>query len=162
MKLSRATLLSLSLAVALVAALLAATSASAGGAVAKWLALGHFSNRGACPVEGEARAPPMGPWLKWRPFVAVEVSEEFKERVVSIATSDPDVSSLIDGGYVVSAVKPIIKLTVSGDGTVTARASSAVLVLRKNGEGRALVQVDVDQGKVVRIVVCTVKVVERA
>lgn len=152
-------LLGLALAIALAAAVLSASAASAQGFAVKWLPL----QRSNGPLDNAvAKAPPA--CFKWRGLWRfVEVSEEFRERVVGVASQDPDVKSLLDEGYQVVDVRPVIKLVVSGDGTVTAKAPSAVLTLRKeDGGGRAFVWVDVEQGKVVKVVVCTVKVIEKA
>ena len=78
----------------------------------------------------------------------VEVSEEFEAKVVNIAKNDSDVQTLISEGYNVTSVRPIIKTVVEADGSVTMKATSAVLMLEKKATGRASVWVDVDQAKV--------------
>jgi len=91
----------------------------------------------------------------------IEVSEEFKENVINIAKKDSDVQSLLNQGYNVTAVKPIIKTVVEGDGTVVTKATSAILILQKNTTGLAIVWVDLEQGKVTRIEILTRTVIEK-
>jgi hypothetical protein len=91
----------------------------------------------------------------------IEVSEEFKENVINIAKSDTDVQNLLNEGYNITAVKPIIKTIVEGDGTVVTKATSAILMLEKDTTGRAFVWVDLEQGKVTRIEILTITVIEK-
>jgi hypothetical protein len=91
----------------------------------------------------------------------IEVSEEFKENVINIAKNDADVQNLLNEGYNITAVKPIVKTIVEGDGTVVTKATSAVLILEKDTTGRAFVWVDLEQGKVTRIEVLTRTVIEK-
>jgi len=91
----------------------------------------------------------------------IEVSEEFKENVINIAKNDADVQNLLNEGYNVTAVKPIIKTMVEGDGTVVTKATSAILILQKDTTGRAFVWVDLDQGKVTQIEILTRTVIEK-
>jgi len=91
----------------------------------------------------------------------VEVSEEFKQNVVNIAQNDTDVQNLLNEGYNITAVKPIIKNVVEGDGTVVTKATSAILILEKDTTGRASVWVDLEQEKVTRIEILTITVIEK-
>jgi len=86
----------------------------------------------------------------------VEVSEEFKERVTSIVSNDPDASKLLSEGYNITGIKPVIKAYVGADGTVSLKAVEAVVTLHKSGTGTALVIVNVEQGKVVKIYTYTI------
>jgi hypothetical protein len=92
---------------------------------------------------------------------SIEVSEEFKENVVNIAKSDQDVQKLFSESYNITCVKPVISTTIEEDGSVIAKAKSAVLVLRKNTSGLASVWVDVEKGKVTRIEIVTRTVIEK-
>jgi len=94
-------------------------------------------------------------------YGSIEVSEEFKENVINIAKSDTDVQNLLNQGYNVTAVKPIIKTIVEGDGAVVTKATSAILMLEKDTTGRACVWVDLEQGKVTRIEILTITVIEK-
>jgi hypothetical protein len=91
----------------------------------------------------------------------IEVSEEFKQNVVNIAQNDTDVQNLLNEGYNITAVKPIIKNIVEGDGTVVTKATSAILILEKDTTGRASVWVDLEQEKVTRIEILTITVIEK-
>ncbi|MEM2908473.1 MAG: hypothetical protein QXP65_04730 [Candidatus Hadarchaeales archaeon] len=114
----------------------------------------------------ENRPPLYWRWWKRGPHLreispALEVSEEFQQKVMEIAKVDPDVQELLDAGYENVGIKPIIKATVQGDGEVKLRASSAILMLRKEG-GRAMVYVDVEAEKVTKIVKVEWTVIEKS
>ncbi|MEM2931147.1 MAG: hypothetical protein QW797_09870 [Thermoproteota archaeon] len=94
----------------------------------------------------------------WGP---IEISEEFKNNVVNIAKSDPDVQNLLSEGYNVTCIQPIIKTVVEADGSVVAKAKSAILTLRKNTSGMAFIWVDVENSKVTRIEIISRTVIEK-
>jgi hypothetical protein len=96
-----------------------------------------------------------------RGWGSIEISEEFKNNVVNIAKSDPDVQNLVSEGYNVTRIEPIIKTVVEADGSVVAKAKSAILMLRKDTSGVALVWVDVENSKVTRIEIITRTVIEK-
>ncbi len=94
----------------------------------------------------------------------VQVSDEFKENVTSIASADSDVQDLLNNGYNVTAVTPILQSTVDGNGYVTTRASTAILTLTKddtNSYGRAQVLVNIDQATVTKIYTETRTLIEK-
>ncbi|MEM0027491.1 MAG: hypothetical protein QXT53_05880 [Ignisphaera sp.] len=85
----------------------------------------------------------------------IVVSDEYKQKVLNIIQSDANVSRLLAEGYNVTMIRPVFQAYVQGDGTVTLRASQAVAVLSiktSNKVGIAYVFVNVDQGKVEKIV----------
>ncbi|MEM2930119.1 MAG: hypothetical protein QW797_04610 [Thermoproteota archaeon] len=94
----------------------------------------------------------------WGP---IEISEEFKNNVVNIAKSDPDVQNLLSEGYNVTCIQPIIKTVVEADGSVVAKAKSAILTLRKNTSGMAFIWVDIANSKVTRIEIISRTVIEK-
>jgi len=96
-----------------------------------------------------------------RGWGSIEVSEEFKNNVVNIAKGDPDVQNLLSEGYNVTRIEPIIKTIVEADGSVVAKAKSAILMLRKDTSGVAFVWVDVENSKVTRIEIITRAVIEK-
>ncbi|MEM2129898.1 MAG: hypothetical protein QXZ70_04790 [Candidatus Bathyarchaeia archaeon] len=96
------------------------------------------------------------------PYGFIEVSAEFNQTVISIVEGDSDVQKLLAEGYTISSIRPIIKSVVAADGTVVTKASSAVVMLQKNSTGRAEVYVDVTNGKVTRIVIFTITVIEKS
>jgi len=101
-------------------------------------------------------------WMRGRGcYGFVEVSEEFKENVINIARNDTDVQALLDEGYNITGVRPIIKTIVEGDGNVVTKATSAVVMLEKDTTGHASAWVDLEQGKVTKIVILTRTVIEK-
>ncbi|MGB9718007.1 MAG: hypothetical protein ACPL4E_06140 [Thermoproteota archaeon] len=115
------------------------------------------------PVKVEAnlsRAQAYRGCLK-RGLGSIEISEEFKNNVVNIAKSDSDVQNLLSEGYNVTCIQPIIKTVVEADGSVVAKAKSAILTLRKDNSGMAFVWVDVENSKVTRIEIITRTVIEK-
>jgi heme/copper-type cytochrome/quinol oxidase subunit 2 len=91
----------------------------------------------------------------------LEVSEDFKQRVLGIAESDSDVKNLLSEGYNITAIRPIVKAFVQGDGTVTVKATGAVLLLSKDKTGWANVEVDVEAGKVIKIIIHSRTVIQK-
>jgi len=94
-------------------------------------------------------------------FGPVEVSAEFVQNVTNIAKSDADVQKLLADGYNITLVRPVIKSVVDADGYVTAKATSAIVMLQKDTSGRASVFVNLEEGKVTRIVILTRTVIEK-
>ncbi len=95
-------------------------------------------------------------------FGFIEVSEEFEENVTNIAKGDEDVQNLLDDGYNVTGVRPIIKTVVEADGSVVTKATSAIVMLEKDTSGCATVWVDLEEGKVTEIVILTRTVIEKS
>jgi hypothetical protein len=96
------------------------------------------------------------------PYGSVEVSEEFKQNVINIAESDTDVQALLNDGYNVTGVRPIIKSVVGAEGNVVTQATSAIVMLQKDTAGHASVLVDLEQGKVTQIVILTRTVIDKS
>jgi hypothetical protein len=94
-------------------------------------------------------------------FGPVEVSAEFVQNVTNIAKSDADVQKLLADGYNITLLRPVIKSVVDANGYVTARATSAIVMLQKDTSGRASVFVNLEEGKVTRIVILTRTVIEK-
>jgi hypothetical protein len=104
-------------------------------------------------------------WLRGRGcgcYGTVEVSAEFKQNVLNIAQNDTDVQNLLNQGYNLTAVKPIIKTVIEANGDVTTKATSAIIILSKDTTGKAGVWVDLEQGKVTKIVTLTKTVIEKS
>jgi len=91
----------------------------------------------------------------------IEVSQEYENNVLNIARNDTDVQALLNEGYNITQVKPIIKTVVEADGTVITKATSAVVMLVKGTSSHAAVTVDLDQAKVTEIVILTKTVIEK-
>ena len=115
-----------------------------------------FMQQGMMPMFEPRRGPHGG-----RGFGFLEVSEEFKENVLAIAESDEDVQALLDDGYNVTIVRPIIKTVVDGEGNVVTKATNAIVMLVKENSGRAGVWVNLDEAKVTEIVILTRTVIEK-
>jgi len=94
-------------------------------------------------------------------FGPIEVSEDFKQTVTSIAENDTDVQNLINDGYNITSVKPIISTVIDGEENVFTKATSAVLMLQKDTIGHATVMVNIDQAKVTQIVILTRTVIDK-
>jgi hypothetical protein len=96
--------------------------------------------------------------------VEIELSEGFKSKVLEIASNDTDVQNLLSKGYNVSDIKPIhMKLTVQENGQVTAQVDKVLLTLiKEGGYNRAFVEVDLKEGKVVKITIVSVTVNDKS
>jgi hypothetical protein len=92
----------------------------------------------------------------------ITVSQEFKDNVINITESDSDVQALIAEGYNVTGVKPLISSTVGADGTVAMKATNAIVLLSQNTTGRATVWVDLEQVKVTRIEILSIKIIDKS
>jgi len=92
----------------------------------------------------------------------IEVSAAYNETVLNIANSDTDVQNLLADGYSISAIRPIIKATVDADGSVVQKATSAVVLLTKDTTSRATAWVDLSAEKVTKIVIMTMKVIDKS
>ncbi|MEM0352164.1 MAG: hypothetical protein QW459_04180 [Sulfolobales archaeon] len=92
----------------------------------------------------------------------VEVSEEYREKVLKIATEDTDVSKLLEDGYNITGIKPVIKAYVEADGSVSLRADESLVILRKENS-IAVVLVNLKEERVTKIAVYSfsVSVIEK-
>lgn len=91
----------------------------------------------------------------------LEVSEEFQENAIGIAESDEDVQALLDEGYDITRVRPVIKTVVEADGDVETKATEAIVVLRNDSASRAAVWVDLEEAEVTKIVILSITVIEK-
>ena len=94
----------------------------------------------------------------------ITVSQEYKDNVINITKNDSDVQELLADGYNITEVRPIISTVIGADGTVTMKATTAIVVLEKdttNASGRAFVTVNVEEAKVTRIEILTRTVIEK-
>jgi len=85
---------------------------------------------------------------------AVQVSSDFTANVTNIAKNDSDVQNLLNQGYNITSIRPVISTTIDGNGNVVTKASTADLTL-VGTNGHALVVVDLSQAKVTKIVTMT-------
>jgi len=101
----------------------------------------QFGGRGGCGGPGG--------------FGAIQVSSDFTQNVTNIAKNDSDVQNLLNQGYNITSIRPVITTSIDGNGNIVAKASKANLVLQGTN-GRAFVVVDLGQSKVTKIVTLTV------
>ena len=93
-------------------------------------------------------------------FGSVQVSSDFTQNVTNIAKSDSDVQNLLNQGYNITSVRPVISTVIDANGNVVTKASTADLTLQST-TGRAFVVVDLDQAKVTKIVTITVTEIDK-
>ena len=94
-------------------------------------------------------------------FGRIQVSDEYKTAVTTIANSDTDVQQLLANGYNITRVMPIVKTVIDAEGNVATKATNATVVLEKDTTGVAFVSVDLEQDKVTQIVIYTKTVIEK-
>ena len=108
---------------------------------------------------GPGRGP--GPRGGHGGYWPVQVSAEFEQNVTNIAKNDTDVQNLLAQGYNITSIRPVINSIIDAKGYVTTRATSAVLILQKDTSGSAFVSVNLEEGKVTKIVILTRTVIEK-
>jgi len=96
------------------------------------------------------------------PGESITVSQEYTDNVINITESDSDVQTLLAEGYNITGVRPIINFTVEADGTVTMKATNAIVTLSQNTTGRAIVWVNIEQAKVTRIEILSITVIDKS
>lgn len=98
-----------------------------------------------------------------RGYGPIQVSEEFKANVVSIVEKDSDVQGLLDKGYNVTGIRPLITSTVNGDGTVTTKATGAIVMLENQDmTSHAAALIDLSTQSVTRIEIITRTVIDKS
>jgi hypothetical protein len=91
---------------------------------------------------------------------AIQVSSDFTANVTNIAKNDIDIQNLLNQGYNITSIRPIITTTVDGNGNVVTKASTADLTLIGTN-GRAIAIVDLSQSKVTKIVTVTMTEIDK-
>ena len=91
----------------------------------------------------------------------IEVSSEYTATVNAILNNDTDVQNLVNQGYNVTSIHPIIKNVIGADGTVTTKATTAMVTLQNGTSGYAVASVDISQAKVTQIVIFTRTVIDK-
>jgi hypothetical protein len=92
----------------------------------------------------------------------VEISQEYNATVTAILENDTDTANLLAQGYSVTSIHPNIKTVVGGDGTVTAKATTANVILTNGTTGFARVNVDIENYKVTYIETITRTVIDKS
>jgi len=91
----------------------------------------------------------------------IEISSEYTQNVEAIINNDTDVQTLISEGYNMTSVVPIVHSVIGADGTLTSKASTAIVTLENGTSGIATVKVDIEQSKVTQIVILTRTVIDK-
>ena len=91
----------------------------------------------------------------------IQVSSDFTQNVTNIATADSDVQNLLNQGFNITSIRPIITTTIDANGNLVTKASTADLTLIGNNGSRALVVVDLSQAKVTKIVTLTITEIDK-
>ena len=94
-------------------------------------------------------------------FSNIEVSEEYAQKVNDILSDDTDVQKLLSEGYNVTSIRPLIKSVVNADGTVTSKATIAIVKLENGTTGFATVKIDVELRKVNQIEIVTRTIIDK-
>lgn len=94
-------------------------------------------------------------------FAPVEISAEYEANITNTAKNDTDVQNLLAQSYNITAIRPMVKSVVDGNGYVTTKVTTAVVLLEKGTSGYASVLVDLEQGKVTEIVITSRTVIQK-
>lgn len=104
----------------------------------------------------------LGNWVKCKPWSLggfVQISPEYNETVMRILSLNSDVKSLLDQGYAVVSIRPVVVAHVQGDGTVILKAQKAVVVL-SNGSTVVTYLVDIVSGSVTHIATINISAIK--
>jgi len=96
------------------------------------------------------------------PLGSFQVSSAYNQTISNILGNDSDVQKLISQGYNVSSIRPILSSTVNADGTVTTKASVAIVTMQNGTSGFATVSVDITNAKVTQIIIITKTVIDKS
>ncbi|MGD0203819.1 MAG: hypothetical protein ABSC20_07950 [Candidatus Bathyarchaeia archaeon] len=86
---------------------------------------------------------------------SIQVSSAFTQNVTNILQNNPDVQNLLNQGYNITSIRPVISTVINGNGNVVMQATTADVILQGTN-GRALVVVDLTSATVTKIVTTTV------
>ncbi len=111
-----------------------------------------------CGVRGHGGR---GPGLSEN-MVNIEFSAEFNETINAILNNDADVKNLFSQGYNVTLIRPEVKSVIGADGTITNKATAALVTLRNGTSGFVTVNVDIANAKVSQIVIYTRTVIDKS
>ena len=116
-------------------------------------------------IMGDQRGFRGGPGCHGRGFGGymenIEVSAEFNQTVTTILGNDSDIKNLLTQGYTVTSIRPRVQSTIRADGTVTSKATTAIIALQNGTSGLAIVNVDITNAKVSQIVILTRTVIDK-
>jgi len=92
---------------------------------------------------------------------AIQVSSDFTANVTNIAKSDSDVQNLLNQGFNITSIRPVITTSIDGNGNLSTKVSTANVFLQGNNGSRSFVVVDLTQAKVTKIVTMTVTEIDK-
>ena len=92
----------------------------------------------------------------------IEVSSEYTANVNTILNNDTDVQNIISQGYNVTSINPIVKNVIEGNGTLAAKATTAIVMMQNGTSGYATINVDVANSQVTQIVTITRTVIDKS
>jgi hypothetical protein len=92
---------------------------------------------------------------------AIQISSDFTANVTNIAKSDSDVQNLLNQGFNITSIRPVITTSIDGNGNMVTQASTANVLLVGNNGSRSFVVVDLSQAKVTKIVTLTVTEIDK-
>ena len=94
-------------------------------------------------------------------FGTIQISSDFISNVTNIAKNDSDVQTLLNQGFNITSIRPVISTTIDGKGNLVTAASTANVLLQGNNGSRSFVVVDLTQAKVTKIVTLTVTEIDK-
>ena len=95
-----------------------------------------------------------------RGLSSIQVSSDYTQNVTNIVKNDSDVQNLLNEGYNITSVRPVVSTIIDGNGNIVTKASTARVTLEST-TGRSLVVVDLDQAKVTKIVTITITEIDK-
>ena len=93
-------------------------------------------------------------------FGQIQVSSDFTANITNIAKNDSDVQNLLNQGYNITSIRPIIVTSIDGNGNIVTKATVADLTLL-GSNGKAVVVVDLSQNKVTKLVTLTLTEIDK-
>jgi len=94
-------------------------------------------------------------------FRNIQISSEYTQNVATIAKSDIDVQNLLNQGYNITTIRPVISTTIDGNGNIVTKASTANILLQGDNGNRSFVVVDLSQVKVTKIVTLAITEIDK-
>jgi len=92
----------------------------------------------------------------------IEISSAYNQTISNILGNDTDVQKLVSQGYNVTLIRPILSSTINADGTVTTKASTAVVTMQNGNSGLATISIDITNAKVTQIIIVTRTVIDKS
>ena len=93
---------------------------------------------------------------------SIEISSAYNQTINNILGNDTDVQKLVSQGYNMTLIRPVLTSTINADGTVTTKASTAIVTMQNGNSGFATVSVDITNAKVTQIIIITRTVIDKS